>query len=145
MAPIQRDGLEYEFTVVMDLSVEGHVATAAKDRTGLFDGAHWVPSQATGDQLRHWLTTGLEVTELSRRLLEKLKGPVSGIDNVPHLNSWWRANQEAIAQLLPPHVDALKALCAERREAIQAALNANPAETPPTARPRTNRSAVAAH
>ena len=34
----QRDGTEYEFTVVLDLVHDGHYATASKDRTGLFGG-----------------------------------------------------------------------------------------------------------
>jgi hypothetical protein len=144
LAPVQRDGMEYEFTVVMDLSVDGHIATAAKDRTGLFDGSHWVPSQATGEQLRTWLETGMDVTDLSRQLLDKLKGHVLVIDNVPHLNSWWRANQELIGQLIPAHVEALKTLCGERREAIQQAIEAMQESAPATTRRRTNRSAVAA-
>jgi hypothetical protein len=55
LAPVQRDGVEYEFTVVMDLSVDGHVGTASKDRTGLFDGQHIVPSEETGKALKSWL------------------------------------------------------------------------------------------
>ncbi len=133
LAPVQRDGLEYEFTVVLDLSVDGHVATAAKDRTGLFDGAHWVPVKATGEALRAWLDAGVDVSDASRQQLEKLRAQVVGIDNVPHLNSWWRANAAVIEQLLPPHVDALKAVYAEQRAAIldglraqQEAITANP-------------------
>lgn len=55
LAPVQREGLEYEFTVVLDLSVDGHVATGTKDRTGLFDGQHFVPNSDTGQQLKRWL------------------------------------------------------------------------------------------
>lgn len=55
LAPIQRDGLEFEFTVVMDLSIEGHVATASKDRTGLFDGSRLTPDSSTGRKLLEWL------------------------------------------------------------------------------------------
>lgn len=58
LAPVQRDGLEYEFTLVMDLSVEGHIANASKDRTGLFDGQHIVPSEDTGKSLKGWLEGG---------------------------------------------------------------------------------------
>jgi len=55
LAPIQRDGLEFEFTVVMDLSIEGHVATASKDRTGIFDGLRLTPDSQTGKRLLEWL------------------------------------------------------------------------------------------
>jgi DNA polymerase III epsilon subunit-like protein len=119
LAPIQRDGLEYEFTAVLDLSVEGHVATAAKDRSGVFDGAHWVPTRATGEALRDWLNGGVDAVEQSRRLLERFSQHVTVIDSIAHLNSWWRANQDTIATLLPIHVDALKNLCTERRDRIK--------------------------
>lgn len=118
MAPVQRDGVEYEFSVVLDLSVEGHVASASKDRTGILDGSHFVPSATTGAALKDWLDGGVDLIEASRQTLERLKGHVGVMDNVPHLNSWWRANSEIIAGMLPPHIDALKALCAERRDSI---------------------------
>lgn len=58
MAPVQRDGMEYEFTVVMDLAVESHIATSSKDRTGLFDGQYFKPTIETGKQLLSWLDAG---------------------------------------------------------------------------------------
>lgn len=63
LAPIQRDGMEYEFTVMMDVSIT-HIATASKDRTSLFDGQHFKLGVDTGKQLHEWLETGTElVTE----------------------------------------------------------------------------------
>ena len=45
----QRDGFEYEMTVVLDLVHDGHFATATKDRTGLFVNADPKPiSEDTG-------------------------------------------------------------------------------------------------
>lgn len=60
LAPIQRQGLEYEFTCVLDLSVDSHIATASKDRTSLFDGQNFVITQETGKQLAAWLDSGAE-------------------------------------------------------------------------------------
>jgi len=59
MAPVQRDGMDYEFTVVFDLDAN-HNATASKDRTGLFDGQWFVPGKQTGEQLLEWLESGQE-------------------------------------------------------------------------------------
>jgi hypothetical protein len=59
LAPVQRDGLEYEFTVVMDVDAS-HVASASKDRTGLFDGWYDKISPETGVKLLEWLNTGRE-------------------------------------------------------------------------------------
>lgn len=62
LAPIQREGLDFEFTVVFDIDQQKHYATASKDRTSLFDGA--VPeklSSAHGAKLREWLESGVAV------------------------------------------------------------------------------------
>jgi hypothetical protein len=119
LAPVQRDGLEYEFTVVMDLSVEGHVATATKDRTSLFDGQHFVPVPATGETLREWLETGEGQQAGSQGLLQELKSHVDGIGSIPHLNNWWRAHSGEIGLLPSADQEALRAYCADRKEAIQ--------------------------
>ena len=58
MAPVQRDGMEYEFTVVLDLSVDSHIASSSKDRTGIFDGQYFKPTVETGKQLLSWLEDG---------------------------------------------------------------------------------------
>jgi hypothetical protein len=61
LAFVQREGLEYEFTVVLDLAVDSHIATSTKDRTRLFDGQYTTPSEETGRQLLDWLNSGAVV------------------------------------------------------------------------------------
>jgi hypothetical protein len=63
-APIQRDGIEYEFTVVFDLSID-HVASVSKDRTRLFDGQYFTPTPDVGKALHGWLDSGMEVNAVS--------------------------------------------------------------------------------
>ena len=58
LAPVQREGMDYEFTVVLDIDQSSHVATATKDRTSLFDGAPFVPSPDTGEMLLNWFNSG---------------------------------------------------------------------------------------
>jgi len=57
MAPVMRDGVEYEFTVVLDLDMS-HQAASSKDRTRLFDGRIFEITEATGRSLRDWLDGG---------------------------------------------------------------------------------------
>lgn len=59
----QRDGIEYEFTTVLDIVHDGHYALASKDRTGLFadKDPHQI-SEQTGSMLLEWLESG-EVVE----------------------------------------------------------------------------------
>lgn len=60
MAPVQREGLEYEFTVFFDLSMQ-HEASASKDRTSLFDSRFIKPSPELGKELLAWLNSGTDV------------------------------------------------------------------------------------
>jgi hypothetical protein len=62
MAPIQRDGMEYEFTTVLDLAMD-HNAIASKDRTSLFDGQIFKPTQMTGKKIMDWLKGGAPITK----------------------------------------------------------------------------------
>ena len=57
LAPVFRDGLEYELTTFFDLS-QDHIATASKDRTGLFDGKNFIPSADTGKAFAAWRDGG---------------------------------------------------------------------------------------
>lgn len=54
MAPIQREGMEYEFTTVFDMAMN-HSAEVSKDRSGLFDGKVFTPTPETGEALARWL------------------------------------------------------------------------------------------
>jgi hypothetical protein len=122
LAPVQRDGMEYEFTAVLDLSVDGHIATAAKDRTSLFDGKHWIPTAETGETLRNWLESGSDPIEASRNLLATLTAQVDPIEAVLHLEGWWRAHKAEIEALMPEDLETLKTRCAARKAAILEAL-----------------------
>lgn len=120
LAPVQRDGVEYEFTTVFDLSVENHLATASKDRTRLFDGDHFVPTVATGERLRDWLMTGKDPSVESRKLLRTFKSAVSKIDQVHALAIWWRSHDTEIATLTAADKLALTEHCAKRKQYLLA-------------------------
>lgn len=57
LAPVQREGFEYELTVMLDLAMD-HSAQASKDRTSLFDGKLFKPDEETGKTLMSWLMNG---------------------------------------------------------------------------------------
>lgn len=63
LAPIQREGMDYEFTVVFDIDQASHVALASKDRTSMFDGKPFTPSIETGKQIKDWIMSGAVVAE----------------------------------------------------------------------------------
>lgn len=53
----QRDGTDYEFTVVLDVTHDGHYAVASKDRTRLFQHPEVITPE-TGKKLLAWLNDG---------------------------------------------------------------------------------------
>jgi hypothetical protein len=57
LAPIQRDGLEYEFTIFGDLAVT-HSVTITKDRTGQWQDRTFIITPEFGEELRQWLESG---------------------------------------------------------------------------------------
>jgi len=63
LAPIMRDGLEYEFSTVLDIGLD-HSAQSSKDRTGLFpsDKIFQVTEQ-TGKDIAAWLKTATPKAE----------------------------------------------------------------------------------
>jgi hypothetical protein len=54
----QRDGTDYEFSVVFELEHQSHAAITTKDRTRLFGGDPFKITTKTGESLRVWLETG---------------------------------------------------------------------------------------
>lgn len=106
----QRDGIEYEFTVVLDLIHAGHYANASKDRTGLFAGGEPAPiSVETGERLLAWLENGEPEPDIGAIL--------NGIMKSESLDVL-RSNFEAAIQMLPDahHQAITKAKNARYRE-----------------------------
>lgn len=73
LAPVQRADLDYEFTVVLDISNDGHIAYSSKDRTGLYDGKNFIIKEETGRELLVWLNDGTSNETLAKRKLESDK------------------------------------------------------------------------
>lgn len=96
LAPIQRDGMEYEFTIFFDIS-QDHTANASKDRTTLFDGKYFTPGEETGQIIRQWLESGKEDTNLTA--YEKIKKEISGCKTVKELENCYKKNKKMIDEL----------------------------------------------
>lgn len=65
---VQRDGIDYEFTVVMDLDIK-HLAKASKDRTGLFmDQPESVITAEYGKKILAWCNAGVSVSKIKKEI-----------------------------------------------------------------------------
>lgn len=92
----QRDGTDYEFTVVLDLTHDGHTAMASKDRTKLFDQPELI-SEDTGKRLLAWLNSGVSPEDRAKELLVDALADIATAKDMPSLHSAFNA-AKAVAQ-----------------------------------------------
>lgn len=55
LGSVQRDGTDYEFTIMFELDRDSHIASAGKDRTSMFY-TPCIISEETGQRIKSWLT-----------------------------------------------------------------------------------------
>lgn len=99
----QRDGLEYEFTVVLDICHDGNVAMASKDRTELFRDPERL-SEETGTTLLQWLESGKDPVAMAAEEVDEAIAIMQGCDNLGDLQgifggAWRRCPKSLQAKL----------------------------------------------
>ena len=111
----QRDGLEYEFGLVLDIIHDGHYATASKDRTGLFVDKDPKPiTEETGKILLNWLNSGAEPTP---ELVIDYESMIDNAITVIELTSIWQMlNTEQKANFKPKFIERKEFLTSESEE-----------------------------
>jgi hypothetical protein len=110
---ITREGLDYEFTVVLDLDIR-HNATASKDRTGMFmDKPQWVITEKTGQRIMQWCRAGVDISELIP-IINQAK-------TVEELREIFKNN--------PLHQKDIESLCRNRKAELENPIADNVVET----------------
>jgi hypothetical protein len=121
LAPIMRDGIEYEFTTFLELDVH-HMAFVGKDRTRLFDGAIFMPNVETGRQLLAWLDSGEDIQVPRNVMPEEQKAELmEAINRADTLDDLFQAFSTAYrAAVALPDSEALSELteAKDRRKAV---------------------------
>ena len=130
MQPVQRDGMEYEFTVALDIDAN-HKAQASKDRTTMFEGFYDTITEATGRKLLDWLDRGDEalpkpVASVARgaTLTEAAEAPLLLIGPntkeyaFKDLPTWLEAAKRAIAKVEPNALGAWRDANAVHMDAV---------------------------
>lgn len=106
----QRDGVDYEFTLVFDLDIK-HNAVASKDRTSLFMGKpDFVITENTGRRILDWCNNGMTVDSV-RQLIQQA-------DSVESL--------AALYHKYPEWFTLLSADFSHRKSELQNAIEAGP-------------------
>jgi len=107
-----REGWEYELTTNLELS-QNHLATASKDRTGLFMGQPaFIPEEETGRMILEWCESGAapiiqtETIDRHKESLDKavdLKSLKSAYEAIPlNIRAEYEAQKEALKIKLTP-------------------------------------------
>lgn len=89
LAPIQREGMDYEFTVVMDVAIDSHISCTSKDRTRLFDGKNFKITEETGKQLLTWLNDGATQEDLAKRDYEEFSHLINNAKSLNELKVFY--------------------------------------------------------
>ncbi|HJW56189.1 MAG TPA: ATP-binding protein [Burkholderiaceae bacterium] len=94
LAPVMRDGIEYEFTLFMEMD-QNHSGFVGKDRTQLFDNQIIEkPGAEMGRQLLDWLNSGVEATNtpvLREQQLAAFSESISQARTMDELKEAYRA------------------------------------------------------
>jgi hypothetical protein len=130
MGIIQREGMDYEFTVMFDID-QYHTASSTKDRTGMFNGLYFTPDKAIGTKLRAWLEAGTPVPEPVRPEFSPAEAPapvregevavlqlVEGRMTRDELNAWLASKGREPIEALTD--DQLAALAGSLRRTVAA-------------------------
>jgi hypothetical protein len=130
-----RDGLEFEFTCVLDLIHDGHYATVSKDRTGLFAGDPKPITEDTGKRLAEWLAGGhaVEAPQPSDEpdVVEKATAAINAATSLDRLDTITATLAERLAggRITQATAERLGRLASERRTTIAIESEKTPAVT----------------
>lgn len=115
----QRDGSDYEFTVVLDLVHDGNVAVATKDRTRIFDQPE-VISADTGRRLITWLNDGQKQEEQGLEAVNEAISKIPVSETMQELQSIYSAAYR-IAEHMPEPLARLNAAKDKRKSELMVA------------------------
>lgn len=86
----QRDGTDYEFTVVLDVTHDGHYAVASKDRTRLFQHPEVITPE-TGRKLLAWLNDGRSQEQQAKDATDEAISKIPLVETIHELQSVYAA------------------------------------------------------
>lgn len=117
MKAVQREGSEYEFTVVLDLEHERHYAVSSKDRTQLFKEPHII-SPETGLRINAWLESG-EMPRLQEGEAADHKAAIEAAADIDSLKTaFGNAYKQASSIGDAGRMDEFKKIYDERKTAL---------------------------
>jgi hypothetical protein len=126
LAPMQREGMDYEFTIVFDIDQQSHVALASKDRTSLFDGKPFVPSVETGKMISQWIMGGVVKDLITQDQLDQIDTLITQVGtNRVIMEDWAKRNFQGSIQDLTQKqaiqvIESLQKKLIEKQKPVEA-------------------------
>lgn len=119
MAPVQREGMDYEFTLVFEISQANHTASTSKDRTDLFNGFCEVLSEDHGKKIADWLNDGVEdKTAEAKEHYKAISAELDGAMYPADVDSVMEARKEWMDAMPQAGRDKLNSIAAAKREEL---------------------------
>ena len=116
---IQRNDLDYEFTIVFDVDI-AHQVKASKDRTGLFiDKPEFVINASTGKKILAWCNEG---SESNLQKIEQEINACETLEGLRHVYSKYPKIQDIIKSLVikkKQQLEGIKAQIVDERTIVQ--------------------------
>lgn len=136
LSPVQRDGLEYEFTIFMDINQE-HVAHITKDNTKMYDQQYVKPNKEMGEHLMTWLNTGVDAEEKLKEhfvnvTLPEILKEIDGIPDLGKLKDCYITNYNVYSDQFPSEFNLITAAKDKRKEQLME-VDLSKMEAPPVA------------
>lgn len=120
MAAEQRQGAEFEFTIVLDLVHDGHAATTSKDRTNLFSGDPKPLTEESGRRIAEWLAGAEERPQATIAAPAGGPGWLDRVRNAATLDALESVLEEAAgANLTAKQLERLNRVAAARRAILE--------------------------
>jgi hypothetical protein len=94
LSPIQKEGMEYEFTAVLSLDKDSYLYTSSKDRTQIFEGKHEKLSEETGKRIIEWLESGKSIEESEKEEISLLRDKLISCVTLESLRSTFKTAKE---------------------------------------------------
>lgn len=119
MAPVQREGMDYEFTIVFDIDQAKHIATTSKDRTDLFNGFCNVLAEEHGKMIAEWLNGGTEdKTAEAKEHYKAISAELDGAFYPADVDSVMESRKEWLDAMPQAGRDKLNSIAAAKREEL---------------------------
>lgn len=99
LSPIQKEGLDYEFTVVLTIDKDSYLYTSSKDRTSIFEGKHNKLSMETGKEIMSWLLDGKSFEDVEKEEVEHIKSILSDANTVEALRKEYAKAKQRFPKL----------------------------------------------